>query len=70
MSIKLDKEADAIYITLKKGKVSKTETNGDYIMDYDRKGDLIGIEVIRFSAKLRSVERAGPPGLTHIRVGA
>jgi uncharacterized protein YuzE len=37
MQIKIDTTADALYIKLKRGKVSKTENRGDYLVDYEKK---------------------------------
>ena len=57
MQIKIDKTADALYIKLKKGKISKTKDKGDYLVDYDKKGNLLGFEVLNFSKKVPAQER-------------
>lgn len=50
MKIKYDKEADALYIMLSENKVAESEENkSGIIMDYDEKGDLVGIEVLNAS---------------------
>ncbi len=47
MKITYDKIADAAYMTLRKGKVAKTvEMSGDVIVDLDKKGHLLGIEML------------------------
>jgi len=47
MKITYDKEASAVAITLRNGKVAKTvEISGDVIADFDKKGDVLGIEVL------------------------
>ncbi len=57
MEIKVDAIADALYIKLKKGKVSTTKDKGGYLVDYDKKGDLLGFEVLNFSKKVPLSER-------------
>jgi len=57
MQIKIDTIADALYIKLKKGKIAKTENRGDYLVDYDKKGNLVGFEVLNFSKKVPMGER-------------
>lgn len=47
MKITYDKIADAAYMTLRKGKVVKTvEMSSDVIVDLDKKGHLLGIEML------------------------
>ena len=51
MKLEYDKEADAAYIYLdypiKKGMAQKTiQLNDNIILDFDRKGKLLGIEVL------------------------
>ena len=57
MQIKVDTTADALYIKLKRGKISKTKDRGDYLVDYDKKGSLLGFEVLNFSRKVPQAER-------------
>ncbi|RLG96068.1 DUF2283 domain-containing protein [Candidatus Bathyarchaeota archaeon] len=50
--IKYDPGADALYIKLKEGKIADSEEVGEgVIVDYDDKGEVIGIELIEFSKK-------------------
>jgi uncharacterized protein YuzE len=50
MEIKYDKVADALSIRLSGGKVEDSEElKPGIILDYGKKGDLIGIEVLNFS---------------------
>ena len=50
MEIKLDTTADALYIRLKKGKVHRTvPTKDNYLVDVDKKGDVVGIEILNYS---------------------
>ncbi len=52
MKINYDKEADALYIKLKEGKVFESEEIEDnIIIDYDRQKNILGIEVTYFLAK-------------------
>ena len=46
-------DADAIYIRLKEDKICNTdEVTEDIIMDYDEKGNVIGIEILSVSEKV------------------
>jgi uncharacterized protein YuzE len=49
MKIKFDKTADSLYLSLKKAKVHKTVEDGLVLMDVDKKGGLIGIEILNCS---------------------
>jgi uncharacterized protein YuzE len=48
MKIKIDTTADALYITLRKGEIVKTENKGDYLIGYDAKSEFLGLETINF----------------------
>jgi len=53
MKINYDKIADAIYFSLKKGKVAETlEMNERLIVDVDKKGNILGIEMLDASNQL------------------
>jgi uncharacterized protein YuzE len=53
MKITYDKIADAAYMVLRKGKVSKTvEMSDNVIVDLDKKGNLLGIEMLEASTQL------------------
>ena len=55
MKLKIDREADALYLTLADGTVAETEEVAPGVMiDFDEHGDALGIEVISLS------HRAGP----------
>jgi uncharacterized protein YuzE len=46
-------DADAIYIRLKEDRIHNTdEVTPDIIMDYDEKGNVIGIEILSASEKV------------------
>ena len=50
MEIKFDTKADALYIRLKKEKVYRTmSTKDNYLIDLDKKGNVIGIEILNYS---------------------
>lgn len=57
MQIKIDANADALYIKLRKGKVAKTKNNGDHLVDYDKNGNLIGFEILNLSKAVPKDER-------------
>jgi uncharacterized protein YuzE len=47
MKIEYDPDADAMYITIKKGEVDRTKQIDNYtLVDYDKKGDILGIELL------------------------
>ena len=47
MEIKYDKEADAVYIEFGKGEFAKNQKLNDFtILDLDKKGNIIGIEIL------------------------
>lgn len=53
MKITFDKIANAAYMTLRKGRVAKTvEMSGNVIVDLDKKGNLLGIEMLDASNQL------------------
>ena len=57
MKIKYDKEVDAIYIELGKGRAQKTvKKSSDIFVDYDKKGNALGIEILNYSKTDNSKE--------------
>jgi uncharacterized protein YuzE len=53
MKITLDKKADAMYIYLQEKKVSKTkQITDDTIVDMDKNGNVIGIELLFVSKRI------------------
>lgn len=53
MKITFDKKADAMYIYLKKKKVFKTrQITDDTIVDLDKNGNVIGIELLSVSERI------------------
>lgn len=67
MTINFDKIADAVYVALKKTKVKETKTISDkIIVDFDAKGDIIGIEILNISSQpgiLKSLEKNVKEGI-------
>ncbi|MBI2410032.1 DUF2283 domain-containing protein [Candidatus Kaiserbacteria bacterium] len=63
MKINYDKIADAIYMTLRKGKVAKTvEMEDRLIVDVDKKGNILGIELLDAGNQLQQgIMRSGVP---------
>ena len=62
MNINYDKVADAIYMTLRKGKVSKTvEMEDRLIVDVDKKGNILGIELLDEGNQLQRNMKNGIP---------
>jgi uncharacterized protein YuzE len=57
MKVTYDKSADAMYIYLKTGKVAKThEVNERVLVDLDRTGKVIGIEILGVSEQIPKKE--------------
>lgn len=53
MDISYDKEADAMYIAFRKGEFAKNRKIDDYtIIDLDRKGNILGIEMLEVSKRI------------------
>jgi uncharacterized protein YuzE len=50
--ITYDAEADAVYITVGRGKVDRTEETGPFIYDVDAEGHIVGIEILSASKVL------------------
>ncbi len=61
MKVEIDQQANAAYIEFKKSKVFKTEKLSQGInIDYDKNGDIIGIEIYNIkNADLSILETAG-----------
>lgn len=52
MEIHIDPEADALYLTLKRGRVTRTrEVDDGVIIDLDRRGSVLGIEMLDISKR-------------------
>lgn len=57
MKIQYDKSAEAMYIYLKKEKVAKTiKINNRVFVDIDKKGNVIGIEMLGVSHQIPKKE--------------
>ena len=53
MKIRYDKQADALYMYLAKGRVEKTiKVNPRVMVDMDEKGNVIGVELLFVSQRL------------------
>lgn len=53
MEITFDKEADAIYIEFAEGEFASNKKIDDTtIIDLDKKGNILGIEILRVSEKI------------------
>ena len=57
MKIEYDKDADALYIIFKEGTYSiSKEIEDGIIIDYNKKGDILGIEIIEASNRMKGKE--------------
>ena len=57
MRLKIDREADALYLTLTEGPASRSEEVAPgIIVDYDEQGRLVGVEVLYLSQRAPEAE--------------
>ena len=52
IDISYDPEADAVYITIGRGDIDRTEEAGPFIYDVDADGRIVGIEILSASKVL------------------
>ena len=66
--ITYDPEADAVYITIGRGKFDRTKETGPFIYDVDAEGHILGIEILSASKVLAPGDwkKAGPPGAARV----
>ena len=56
MRVRVDQQADAIYLDLTGEKIESSEEVADgTILDYDRKSNMVGIEILDASKKTREI---------------
>lgn len=64
-----DKEADAMHLRVKKGKVYKTVQVTDcFLVDIDKKGQVLGIEMLFLSSQMSKKEIASTLEINKIPV--
>ncbi|MDO8516225.1 MAG: DUF2283 domain-containing protein [bacterium] len=63
MQKEYDQFTDTIYFRFKDGKVSKTKEEGLLVVDYDKKGDVLGIEVFNYSKLTDKDKKSEGPSL-------
>lgn len=65
--ITYDAEVDAVYITVGRGNIDRTEETGPFIYDVDAEGRIVGIEILSASKVLAPGDwkKARPPGKAH-----
>lgn len=57
MKIKYDKEADVLYLKLSEAQVAESdEDKPGIIIDYDKKGNVVGIELLEASKRTENPE--------------
>ena len=55
MKVKYDKEVDVLYILFSENKIKESdEDKPGIIIDYDKKGAIVGIEVLNASKKMKN----------------
>lgn len=69
MKINYDKIADAAYISIKKGSINKTVKLGKFLhADLDKKGKVLGIEILNASLKFSKSEKVSSPFVVPVSV--
>ena len=54
MKVKYDKEMDVLYVSFSENKIEESDENKPgIILDYDKKGSLVGIEIVDASKKMK-----------------
>lgn len=55
MKVKYDKEVDVLYISFSKNKIKESdEDKPEIILDYDKQGSIVGIEILDASKKMKN----------------
>ena len=55
MKVKYDKEVDVLYIVFSENKINESdEEKPGIILDYDKKGMIVGIEILDASKKMKN----------------
>lgn len=55
MKVKYDKEVDVLYISFSKKKIKESdEDKPGIILDYDKAGSIVGIEILDASKKMKN----------------
>ena len=58
MKVKYDKEVDVLYISFSKNKIKESdEDKPGIILDYDKEGSIVGIEILDASKKMKNPTR-------------
>ena len=58
MKVKYDKEVDVLYISFGKNKIKESdEDKPGVILDYDKEGSIVGIEILDASKKMKNPTR-------------
>ena len=55
MKVKYDKDVDVLHIVFSENKISESaEENPGIILDYDKSGSIVGIEILNASKKMKN----------------
>jgi uncharacterized protein YuzE len=68
--ITYDPEADAVYITVGRGNIDRTQESGPFIYDVDAEGHIVGIEILSASKVLALGDWKKPGSLERPRIDA
>jgi uncharacterized protein YuzE len=57
-----DRDVDAAYMTLSRGKIAESEeAPPGVVADFDAAGDVLGVEILRFTRRFASQHGTGKP---------
>ena len=62
MNVQFDPEADALYVTVSRAEIVRTEeVKPGIILDYDRNGEVVGIEMLYVARRARAAAKSAEP---------
>ena len=65
ITVKVDRSADALYVYLRTGRISRTREFGDWRnVDYDAEGQVVGVEIIGIAG---TIDLRGIPEVRRVR---
>ncbi|MEB2836843.1 MAG: DUF2283 domain-containing protein [Desulfurococcales archaeon] len=64
VKLRYDRVADALYVKLKEGEIADSEEIAEgIIVDYNREGEVVGVEILQFSKRRVGLSRLVTEGV-------
>ena len=61
VNLKYDRHVDAAYLTLRKGRIANSEeVKPGVVLDYDKEGGILGVEILQFSKRFKAKTPKSP----------